>query len=93
VNQAYTIATSAKVDVSAVNTAAFTDAFFAKSAKAEKKGDFIEGSKKVCAPSFSESHNLPLMAVVQPVLHSSVVPTVHDSHVPSVVSISSIEFI
>lgn len=49
VNQAYTIATSTKVDVSGVNVSAFTDAFFAKSAKAEKSSDFVgSGKKKVC---------------------------------------------
>jgi len=47
VNQAYTIATSTKVDVSGVNVDQFDDAFFTKSAKAEKKsGDFLGGKTK-----------------------------------------------
>jgi hypothetical protein len=48
VNQAYTIATSTKVDVSAVDVSKFDDAFFTKSANAEKKsGDFLGAKTKV----------------------------------------------
>merc|ERR1712137_903625 len=49
VNQAYVIATSTKVDVSAVDTADVTDAFFAKEQvkKAKKEGDeFFKADEK-----------------------------------------------
>jgi hypothetical protein len=49
VNQAYTIATSTKVDVSAVNVSAFDDAFFTKSGKsvkAQKQADFLAAGQK-----------------------------------------------
>ena len=39
VNQRYVIATSTSVDVSKVNTSKFTDAYFAKDAKAKKGAD------------------------------------------------------
>jgi large subunit ribosomal protein L6e len=52
VNQAYTIATSTKVDVSGIDVSSFDDAFFTKSAKAQKKGDFIDGKKQVHTGAF-----------------------------------------
>jgi ribosomal protein L14E/L6E/L27E len=46
VNQAYTIATSTRIDVKGINTDAFTDAWFASVEKAAKKGDFVKAGEK-----------------------------------------------
>ena len=58
VNQAYVIATSAKVDVSGVNVSKFDDSYF-KAPKKEKKGDdsvFKEGvAKKELSPAYLEN--------------------------------------
>ena len=53
VNQAYTIATSLKIDVAAANTNGIDDKFFAKVEKAEKnKEEFFGAEKKVSVVSF-----------------------------------------
>ncbi|KAI8994709.1 ribosomal protein L6e-domain-containing protein [Pilobolus umbonatus] len=48
VNQAYVIATSTKLDISAVKTDSINDAYFKKAAKTEKA--FLEGADKKKAP-------------------------------------------
>jgi len=50
VNQSYVIATSTKVDVSAVNVDKFDDKYFSKESQQKKKkgeGEFFEAEKEV----------------------------------------------